>query len=157
MNKIKSLLLLVCVSAGLTACKKSKSVDVEAQFKADTTAIRNYIKANNIPAVKHSSGIFYQVIAPGTGSVNYTANTQISAAYQGKIMNGSIFDDSKGASINFALGRVIQGWQIGIPLIQKGGNIRLLIPSYYGYGVSGTGPIPPNAILDFSITLTNVQ
>ncbi|WP_316792356.1 FKBP-type peptidyl-prolyl cis-trans isomerase [Pedobacter frigoris] len=157
MNNIKSLLLLVFIAAGITACKKGKTVDVETQFKADTIAIRNYITSNNIPAIKHSSGVFYQIIAPGTGDVKYTANSQISAAYQGKIMNGAIFDDSKGAPIDFSLGRVIQGWQIGIPLIQKGGKIRLLIPSYYGYGTSGTGPIPGNAILDFDITLINVQ
>jgi FKBP-type peptidyl-prolyl cis-trans isomerase FkpA len=52
---------------------------------------------------------------------------------------------------------LIIGWQIGIPYIQKGGKIRLLIPSYYGYGNRAAGSIPANSILDFTITLSNVQ
>ncbi|MEJ2881746.1 FKBP-type peptidyl-prolyl cis-trans isomerase [Pedobacter sp. GR22-6] len=155
--KIKYLIVLVALTASFAACKKGKPLDVEAQFKADTTAIRSYVTANNISVKKTSTGIFYQVIAPGSGSVNYSKSTQISADYQGKIMDGSVFDDSKGTPVTFPLGGVIEGWQIGIPLIQKGGKIRLFIPSFYGYGASGSGPIPPNSILDFNITLVNVQ
>lgn len=155
--KIKEIILVVVAIFSLSACKKGKSVDVEAQFKADTIAIRNYVTTNNIPVEKHSSGIFYQKIAPGTGNVTYTLNTQVSADYQGRIMGGAIFDDSKGTPISFALGGVIQGWQIGIPLIQKGGKIRLFIPSYYGYGPQASGPIAANSILDFTVTLVDVK
>ena len=155
--KIKTILLLAALTASFSACKKNKSVDVEAQFKADTIAIRNYVTTNNIAVEKTATGIFYQKILAGTGSVNYTKSTQISADYQGKILGGAIFDDSKGTAISFPLGNVIEGWQIGIPLIQKGGKIRLFIPSYYGYGPSGNGPIPANAVLDFTITLVDAQ
>ena len=157
MNKVKSLLLLVCIAGFFVACKKNKPVDVEAQFTADTLAISKYIKANNIPAIKHESGIFYQIIAAGSGSVKYTTATQVTADYQGKIMGGNVFDDSKGTPITFTLGEVIQGWNIGIPLIQKGGQIRLFIPSYYGYGTRDMGAIAPNSILDFNIKLTDVK
>ncbi len=155
--KFKTILLLVALSTSFAACKKTKSIDVEAQFKADTISIRNYVTANNIPVEKHASGIFYQKIAAGSGSVSYNGSTQVSADYQGKILGGAIFDDSKGTPITFALGRVIEGWQIGIPLIQKGGKIRLFIPSYFGYGAAGAGSIPPNSILDFTVTLVDVQ
>lgn len=157
MNKLRGLLLLVCTAGCLVACKKTKSVDVEAQFTADTIAIRSYVKANNITVQKHSSGIFYQIINPGTGNVTYNSSTQVSADYQGRILDGAVFDDSKGEPITFALGRVITGWQIGIQLIQKGGEIRLFIPSLYGYGAGGQGPIAPNSILDFTIKLSDVK
>jgi len=52
---------------------------------------------------------------------------------------------------------VISGWQIGIPLIQKGGFIKLIIPSALGYGCRGTGPIPGDAIIYFDIQLLDVQ
>lgn len=157
MSKIKGLLLLICLATVFTACKKNKPFDVEAQFTADTTAIANYVKVKGLTVIKHSSGISYQILAPGTGSVSYTKSTQISADYQGKLLDGAVFDDSKGTPISFSLGGVIDGWQIGIPLIQKGGKIRLFIPSYFGYGPNGTGPIPANAILDFTITLADVK
>lgn len=160
MTKIKHLLLLVCIAGCFAACKKSSgdNSDQEAQFSADTTAIRAYVKANNITAIKDNSGIFYQIIAPGTGTVSYLASTKITADYEGKLLNGTIFDTTTGkAPVSFTLGQVIAGWQFGIPLIQKGGKIRLLIPSYYGYGDRAIGAIPANSILDFNITLTDVQ
>lgn len=162
MKKIKSILLFVCMAAGLAACKKNSSndnFDVVAQFNADTTAIRAYIVKNSIPATKHESGVFYQIITPGTGSVEYKPSTNVTAHYSGRVLgNTATFDSTEGkAPAAFPLGGVITGWQIGVPLIQKGGTIRLIIPSYHGYGNRATGSIPANAILDFNITLVDVN
>jgi FKBP-type peptidyl-prolyl cis-trans isomerase FkpA len=72
------------------------------------------------------------------------------------LLNGTVFDGTTTQPISFKLGQVISGWQIGIPLIQKGGKIRLLIPSGLAYGPDGQGPIPGNAVLDFDIELLDV-
>ncbi|MCX2573249.1 FKBP-type peptidyl-prolyl cis-trans isomerase [Pedobacter sandarakinus] len=162
MSKLKYILLLVCIAGCFAACKKDSTdfeeYDPVPQYKKDTAAIRAFVVANNIPAVKDPSGVFYQIITPGSGSVTYTGNTRITSDYEGKLLNGAIFDSTKGTPISFALGQVIVGWQIGIPKIQKGGKIRLIIPSYYGYGNAAQGAaLPANSILDFTITLTDVQ
>jgi FKBP-type peptidyl-prolyl cis-trans isomerase len=161
MRKFRYILTLLCLAASFAACKKSSNsnFDVAAQLAADTTAIRAYIVKNNIPALKHESGIFYQIIAPGAGNVEYKPSTVVNANYSGRILGSTTtFDSTEGKGpVDFPLGGVITGWQIGVPLIQKGGTIRLLIPSYYGYGNSGSGPIPPNSILDFNITLVDVN
>jgi FKBP-type peptidyl-prolyl cis-trans isomerase FkpA len=161
MRKFRYILILLCLAAGFTACKKSSNsnFDVAAQLAADTTAIRAYIVKNNIPAIKHESGIFYQIIAPGNGNVEYKPSTIVNAHYSGRVLGSTTtFDTTEGkAPVDFALGGVITGWQIGVPLIQEGGTIRLIIPSYYGYGNRGTGPIPANSILDFNITLVDVN
>jgi len=164
MLKIKNVLLLVCIAGCFAACKKTdvgEVYDPLPQFKADTTAIRAYVKANNIPVLKNEQyGVFYQIILPGSGNVQYTLNTAISVDYEGKVMNGGVFDSSKGVTKSFTLGNLIPGWQIGLPYIQKGGKIRLFIPSYYGYGeVARSAPestIPANSVLDFTITLNDV-
>lgn len=152
---------MLCVIAGFAACKKDTVVeayDPTPQFQADTTAIRAFVKANNITALKDSYGIFYQIIQPGSGSVAYSATTKITADYEGKLLNGTIFDSTKGTPISFTLGGVITGWQIGIQKIQKGGKIRLIIPSYFAYGTASPSTlVPANSILDFTITLTDVQ
>jgi FKBP-type peptidyl-prolyl cis-trans isomerase FkpA len=72
-------------------------------------------------------------------------------------LDGTVFDQTTTQPLNFPLGNVIVGWQIGVPLIKKGGKIRLLIPSGYGYGQGGSGKIPSNAVLDFDIELVDVQ
>lgn len=156
MNKVKYLLML-CMAGCLAACSKSDDFDQEAQFRKDTTAIRAFVVANNIPAVKDPSGLFYQVIAPGSGSVSYSVSTVVSADYQGRLLDGAIFDDSKGTPISFTLGGVIAGWQIGVPKVQKGGKVRLIMPSYLGYGNSSAGAIAPNSILDFTVTVADVK
>lgn len=157
MNKIKHLFLLVCIAGCFAACKKdsTEDFDPEVQFQADTTAIRAYIKANNIPALKDASGVFYQVIAPGTGTVPVVATSTVTIAYQGKLLNGTVFDSS--ASFQSVLNRLITGWVIGLPYIKKGGQIRLIIPSYFGYGHNAIGVIPADSNLDFTITLNDVQ
>jgi len=161
MAKFKYIILLVCITGCFAACKKNTPVeeyDPLPQFKADTTAISAFVKTNNITAVKDAYGIFYQIIEPGSGSVTYTASTKITADYEGRLLNGTIFDSTKGTPTSFLLGNVIVGWQIGIQRIQKGGKIRLIIPSYYAYGTqSPSSTVPANSVLDFTITLTDVQ
>ncbi|WP_316815689.1 FKBP-type peptidyl-prolyl cis-trans isomerase [Pedobacter nyackensis] len=158
MKQIKYLVLLVAVAAGLTACKRD-SFDTKAQFSADTTAIRKYVTANNIPDVKKDKyGVFYQIITAGSGNTTFTGNTQVTVDYSGKVLGGSQnFDSSAGTPRTFGLGGLIAGWQIGIPYIQKGGKIRLFIPSEFGYGNNGQPGIPANSVLDFTIELKDVQ
>lgn len=158
MKKMKYLLLLVGITLGFAACSKKESFDQEAQFKTDTVAIRKFVTENNIAGIKEEkTGIFYQIIAPGSGDVAYSKSTSITADYEGRLLTGAVFDGSKGKPITFQLGGVISGWQIAIPLIQKGGKIRFILPSLYAYGNSGSGPIAPNSILDFTVTLTDLK
>lgn len=165
MLKIKHFLLLVCIAGCFAACKKTdveEVYDPVPQFKADTTAIRAFVKANNIPVLKNEQyGVFYQIIAPGSGNVVYSASTGINVDYEGRLLTGTVFDSSNGTPVSFTLGSLIPGWQIGVPYIQKGGKIRLLIPSYYAYGnVAKTAPqavIAANSPLDFTITLYDVN
>ena len=155
-------LLALCLLGSFAACKKDADAEVYDRalyFGPDTIAIRAYVNANKIPATKMSNGIFYQIIAPGTGSFNYTSVSKITVDFEGKLLNGAVFDTTTGkTSYTSALGALVQGWQIGIPLIQKGGKIRLIMPSFYGYQNSTAYPsIPPNSPLDFTISLIDVQ
>ena len=66
--------------------------------------------------------------------------------------------DRSNPTATFALNRLIVGWQIGVPLIKKGGSIRLIVPSGLAYGSSSPGlGIPKNAVLDFTIDLIDVK
>jgi FKBP-type peptidyl-prolyl cis-trans isomerase FkpA/FKBP-type peptidyl-prolyl cis-trans isomerase FklB len=52
---------------------------------------------------------------------------------------------------------LIKGWQIGIPLMKKGGKATFYVPSELGYGGNDMGAIPPNSILIFDIELIDVK
>lgn len=128
----------------------------ETQLEADVEAIEAYLNENNIEAKVHSSGLRYVINEPGDGD-KPTLCDQVTVRYEGRLMSdGSVFDGTDQARA-FGLNRLITGWQIGIPLIKKGGNITLYIPSVYGYGSRGSGDsIPPNSNLIFDIELVGV-
>lgn len=150
--------ITISLLLALGSCSKDK-FDAEKQAQIDDAAIVKHLTDNNISAQKHESGIYYQIISEGEGNITYSGNTSISARYTGRFLNGNVFDKTNTSPAPFKLGQVITGWQIGIPLIQKGGKVRLIIPSGYAYGPDGdfTGTIPPNTVLDFDIELVDVQ
>ena len=141
----------------LNSCFKKDNFDPAVQAKVDDGVIVKFLADKNIIAEKHASGVYYQIIQPGSGNITYSGNTEVTAKYVGRLLNGNIFDQTTTQAISFRLGGVIVGWQIGVPLIQKGGKIRLFIPSGYAYGQQGAGTIPPNSVLDFDIELVDVQ
>ncbi len=148
MSKFKMLAFALLFVSVLSSCKKDE--DSEKQ-------ITEFITQNKINAVKDPSGLYYQIIKPGTGNFAYPSNTTITIKYEGRLLNGNVFDNGDGKEQTFPLAQLIQGWQIGIPKIQKGGEIRLIIPPSLGYGSSAAGSIPGNSVLDFTIQLSNTQ
>lgn len=156
------LFLTATVLMGLSSCLKKEDLppphDALAQLGKDTIAIRNFLTLNNINAQKlEPTGIYYQILTSGTGTITPTSTSKVTVKYKGRFLNGNVFDDSKQDSVVFTLGGTIAGWQLGIPLIKKGGKMRLIISSGYGYQQYGLGPIPPNANLDFDIELVDVK
>ena len=92
-----------------------------------------------------------------TLSVNYTGWLYASTQPEQK---GQQFDSSAGRGpFSFVLGagRVIQGWERGVPGMRVGGLRRLVIPPELGYGSQGTQGIPPNSTLVFDVELLTVQ
>ena len=137
----------------IVSCKKDPIlVDPRPQPVIDDSLIKNYIVKNNLTVIKHSSGLYYLIKTEGTGA-NPAASATVTVNYKGYLLNGNKFDGND--NITFPLSNLIQGWKIGIPLIKKGGDIKLLLPSALAYGPSGSGPIGPNEVLVFDIQLIN--
>lgn len=163
MKKIRFILFSFSALFALSSCLKEPQkmpvVDEKVQLKADTISIRQYLTKTNFLATKLGpTGIYYKIITPGEGTVQMTANSKVTVKYTGRILDGNVFDDSMTTAREFRLGDLIPGWQVGLPLIQKGGQIRLIIASGYAYGPYGSsGIIPPNANLDFNIQLIDIK
>jgi len=153
----KLLLILSCsfVLAGNTGCIKDTACK-DKTVQSEEAAILAYASANGITGTLHSSGVYYQVTNPGSG-LTPTNTSKVFVTYTGKLLNGTQFDAGTTPAGGWVLGSLIPGWQIGLPFIQKGGSIKLIIPSSLAYGCAGRRTIPGNSILYFDISLTDVQ
>jgi FKBP-type peptidyl-prolyl cis-trans isomerase FkpA len=105
----------------------------------------------------HSTGMLYQILTSGTG-LTPTGTSKVFVRYTGKLKDGTVFDSQTDETkTGWILGSLIQSWQIGLPLINEGGKIRIVSPSTLAYGCSSIGTIPSSAILYFEIELVDVQ
>jgi FKBP-type peptidyl-prolyl cis-trans isomerase FkpA len=153
---MKSFLLLASLLfIGFAGCMKHDQGCASIKPQDEEPQILAYASANGITATKHSSGLYYQIIEGGTGAWA-TVNSQVTVSYTGKLLNGNTFDQN--SSYTEVLNKLIEGWQIGIPLIKKGGRIKLIIPSSLAYGCNGSGAsIPANSVLYFDVSLIDVK
>jgi len=146
----KYFLLFSIFILSLSACKKGDIVAEQAAV--DDAKIQAYIKANNLIMTKDPSGIYYQIITPGTGAYPTSSNT-VKIAYTGTYLDGAGFDSAP--STTLLVSGFVTGFQIGITHINVGGRIRIIVPSGLAYGAAGTGGggIPANACVIFVVDL----
>lgn len=129
---------------------------VAAQLTTDTVALDAYLSERKITAQKDKSGLRYVIRRMGRGPTP-TVNSTIRVTYKGTLMDGKVFDQSKGP-VEWPLNQMIKGWQIGFGFLQKGTAATLYVPSTLGYGQNGYYPdIPPNANLIFEVELLDVK
>ncbi|MEJ5961525.1 FKBP-type peptidyl-prolyl cis-trans isomerase [Pedobacter immunditicola] len=158
MVKNKILLAAIALVLSFSACQKADVYDREAQLQTDTEIIQAFVTTNALSNVQKHDGLFYQVLREGTGTETIESTDTVTVNYEGRLLDGTVFDKTTTEPIKFPLNGVIEGWQRGIPLMKKGGQIRLLIPSpmaYANFEVGGV--IPANSPLDFTVELIEVN
>jgi FKBP-type peptidyl-prolyl cis-trans isomerase len=139
----------------LGGCMKNTSCKPKT-VQSEEAEMQSYAATIGMTYTRHSTGLYYQILSQGSGPAP-TFSSICTVRYTGKLLNGTIFDSQTTTPVSFPLGNVIAGWQAGLSLIQKGGVIRLLIPSSLGYGCQANGSIPANSILYFDVELVDVQ
>lgn len=120
------------------------------------TTLEEYFKAKNI-APKSAQDIFYTIEKQGNGATPKKGD-YVKIKYVGKLLDGTIFDQSPNESFVFRLGyrQVIMGWEIGIPLFKVGTKGTLFLPSERAYGDRAVGKIPANSPLVFNIEVEQI-
>ena len=104
------------------------------------------------------SGLQYKVINTGDGQ-SPTASSTVETHYEGKLLNGEIFDSSfaRGETTTFPVNGVIAGWTEALQLMKEGDMWELYIPAALAYGSQGAGgKIGPSSTLIFKVELIKV-
>ena len=156
MKIIKPILTAVATTvalASVVACAQSetpaKTASPAAAAMGAPTALKaidrkvgtGALAASGDPVAVHYTGYLYDATAPDN--------------------KGKQFDSSVDRKVPFGFivgaGRVIKGWDEGVPGMKVGGQRTLIIPPDKGYGERGAGgAIPPNATLLFDVELMSV-
>lgn len=107
-----------------------------------------------------ASGLQYEVLRRGTGTVSPTATDTVTVHYHGTTLSGAVFDSSveRGQPASLPLNGVIRGWTEGVQLMKVGDKFRFVIPFNLAYGANSPSPkIPPYSTLVFEIELLGIN
>lgn len=135
---------------------KQQAESKKALEKAETFLKDNKDQNNDILETK--SGLQYRVVRKGKGKSPDAASDQVRVNYEGKLVDGTIFDSSyeKGEPFVTRLNRVIKGWTEGIQLMNEGSEYEFFIHPRLAYGPRPNNNIPANSVLIFKVELQKV-
>ncbi len=144
------LLLSALFPLALGACGTTETITA---VPIESTNFAPSLGVNLAGSTKTASGLYIRDIRVGTGKT-LVAGDSLTVNYSGYLANGTLFDQAqapKTFAFKLGAGRVIRGWDEGVVGMKVGGQRQLVIPPALGYGASGIGPIPPDAVLVFTI------
>ena len=165
-----NILAVTAILALMTSCNKFDPLEAFGPWKTrNDTYFATYKDStsyvlNTIPASSGGGSYYYKIKVQGDpASVSPTANDQISVNYRGKMIDGTVFDqtfegvalpdDGTAITKSFYVKGLIRGWQENM-LQMKVGEIRtIVLPQELGYGSVGASP----SVAPYSVTLWEVQ
>ncbi len=154
-------------------CNAYQHTLAEIAKKQEPIKIQKYIADNNLKVTKTDSGLYYTIATNGVGIKPVTGDTVV-VNYTLRYTNGKAVETSVKADaikyklpinpmnpykpIRFALGTkgMIQGWDQGLRLLNKGSKALFIIPSSLAYGEQGNQQVQPFTTLVFDIELVDI-
>ena len=103
--------------------------------------IANYKKEAGVKTT--ASGLAYQVLKEGNGATP-KATDMVQVNYVGKLIDGTVFDESKGTPAEFRVDQVIKGWTEMLQLMKVGEKVKVVIPQELAYGARFAGEKDPS-------------
>ena len=92
-------------------------------------------------------GVTIERLVPGDGQTYPKPGMTVKIHYVGTLQDGSVFDSSRDRGEPFVckigVGKVIKGWDEGVPQLSVGEKAKLTITPDYAYGARGFPPVIP--------------
>ena len=160
MTRIPQILAITGVALILAACSPEKQSDAGTPSGTNAPVAAATSSATDTNLTTTASGLQYTVLKHGTGTVSPKATDTVTVNYEGKLLDGTVFDSSyqRGQPASFPLNQVIPGWTEGLQLMKAGDKFKFIIPAPLAYGANSPTPaIPPNSTLVFEVELLSIQ
>lgn len=126
-------------------------------------ALRKYVKS--LEGYLDTIQDVYRLIA----EINHEGDdiksgSEVSITYQGKFLNGYVFEDSRNKSIvpTFTYGQeyqLIDGLHLGLSGLKSGESVKIILPSRRAFGEEGSlaGIVPPYTAVIFDVKIIKVK
>lgn len=148
-NIIFALFMVTCATS-VIACPDHEEAVAESSQKDNDTKGENTM----------TNELKFTDTVVGTGDEAKKGDT-VEVHYVGTLLDGKKFDSSRDRNQTFSFtigqGRVIKGWDEGVPGMKVGGKRELTIPADMAYGSRGVGSIPANSTLKFEVELVSIK
>ncbi len=105
--------------------------------------------------IETESGLQYQILEEGEGPCP-DEQANITVHQRCWLVNGTVIEDTykENEASEVAMPELIEGYQEGVQLMNKGARYKFFIPPELAWGKQGTGTkIPPNSTLIFDVRL----
>ncbi len=150
-----SLFAIALIGGGCSAARPP-AVQLESMSFAPELAV------DLAASTRMESGLYYRDLEVGRGPVAQVGSA-VTVNYAGALTSGYQFDGTKpgDAPLAFRIGRgrprPIAGFEQGTTGMRVGGRRQIIIPPHLAYGKAGNDPVPPNAVLVFTVELLSVR
>ena len=141
--------------------KASHEAKQEKLYGANREAGKKFLAENakKEGVVTTPSGLQYKILTKGTGPIP-TASQEVKVKYEGKLLDGTVFDSSYKRSdpiTKFRCNQVIKGWTEALTMMPVGSTWELYIPYELAYGEHDQGKIKPYSMLIFKVELIGIE
>ena len=142
----------------MTDKQQAMMKDMASKNKAEGDAfMKTFQSQKDVKAL--GDGVYYRVVKAATGPVAKATDT-VKVTYEGKLVDGKVFDSTNKAGKNTAvalpIAQLIPGMQKALTTMSVGSTWEVVIPPAQGYGDKGVGPIQPNETLVFTIGVDSI-
>ncbi len=153
MRKITTYTLaLLGILVIFNSCKK----EYETIQSIDDAKIQAYIKKNNLTMTKDPSGFYYQLVTQGTGAPMLTKDSVLYNLSISSLSGQNYYTTADFHNEGTYLGYLSpESYRIALAGVNRGGKVRVILPSYLAYGKNGTSAVPSNEVIVSEIS-TNV-
>ena len=150
------------VAARRAAEKEARRVAEEARKPEVLDEFVDYADSFfSLVPLTDDNGVLKEIISKGEKGVVPHKGDTVKVHYEGRLVDGSIFDSSykrgEPFEVEIGVGNVVRGWDIGIPSMELGEKAELTIKSDYGYGDRARPKIPRRSTMIFTVELLGIN
>ena len=129
----------------------------KAYAMANKNFIMQLLKKDDVTQI--TRGVFYKVLTKGSSDIKPIASSVVSVHYEGRLIDGTIFDSSadKDYAVAFRLRELIEGWKIALLSMHIGDKWEIYLSHDMGYGAKKVDNIPAHSTLIFTVELCAVN